>query len=467
MRFRIRFILLLILGFSLVACAPPPPVLQQILNQGQLVVVTRNSATTYYEGPQGPTGLEYELVKRFADQLGVGLKIVTTPDLNRLFRLLEQRKVHLAAAGLTITEARKHQVRFGTPYQHIQEHLIYRYGIRRPRTPNDLQSGYLEVEAGSSHAERLRALKKQYPKLIWEETDQMESEELLKLVWEQVVDFTIVNSNEFALNRPLYPELAIAFDVAKAQPLAWAFPRQDDLSLYEAAEKFFAELKHSGELERLLQDFYAHVQKFNYVDARTFKSHVHQRLPHFLADFQRAATETDLDWRLLAAIGYQESHWDPRAVSPTGVRGIMMLTQATARFMGVGDRKNPTESIDGGARYLTHLKDRLPERIAEPDRTWLALAAYNIGFAHLEDARVLTHRLGGDPDKWLDVKQRLPLLSKKRWYTQARYGYARGNAPVRYVENIRRYYRSLMQLTHNQEEKLKPPPALFIDPPVL
>jgi membrane-bound lytic murein transglycosylase F len=160
--------------------------------------------------------------------------------------------------------------------------------------------------------------------------------------------------------------------------------------------------------------------------------------------FQEVALAYDLDWRLLAAIGYQESHWDPDAASVTGVRGVMMLTQRTATQLGVTDRLDPEQSIEGGARYFKQMRKRLPGRIPEPDRSWMALAAYNMGMGHLRDARKLTQQQGGNPDRWQDVNERLPLLSQEKYYRETRYGYARGYEARQYVENIRRYYDALI-----------------------
>ena len=158
-----------------------------------------------------------------------------------------------------------------------------------------------------------------------------------------------------------------------------------------------------------------------------------------------------MDWRLLAAIGYQESHWNPRARSPTGVRGIMMLTLNTAKHIGVKNRLDAEQSIMGGAKYFKIVLKRIPARIPEPDRTWFALASYNIGWGHVEDARILTERQGADPDRWVDVKERLPLLRQRKYYKQTRYGYARGNEPVQYVDNIRRYYETLQWISDEVE----------------
>ena len=443
------------------ACTDQPSTLDQIKQKGELVVVTRNSPTTYFEGPYGPTGLEYDLVSLFADYLGVNLKLVTTTNFNAILPMVARRDAHLAAAGLTITEARKSRVRFGPSYQSITEQLVYRAGESIPQSPGDLVNSNLEVIAGSSHAERLSNLLKYYPNLTWHENDEAESEELLSYVWEKKIDYTIADSNEVALNQRYYPELRVGFNVSKPQQLAWAFPKGSDNSLYNEAVKFFALIKQNGELDQIMDRYYGHVQDFDYVGTRLFMKHVDERLPDYIDHFQQAAHQNSMDWRLLAAIGYQESHWNPRAISPTGVRGIMMLTRTTAADMGFSNRIDPQNSINGGARYFSLLKSRIPDQIVEPDRTWFALAAYNIGLGHLEDARDITRRRGGDPDKWVDVKTNLPLLTQKRWYDQLEHGYARGTEALRYVENIRSYYDILVWQTEPNKLKLPNTPVKY------
>ncbi|MDX1657143.1 MAG: transglycosylase SLT domain-containing protein, partial [Candidatus Competibacteraceae bacterium] len=134
---------------------------------------------------------------------------------------------------------------------------------------------------------------------------------------------------------------------------------------------------------------------------------------------------------------YQESHWNPRARSPTGVRGLMMLTLATARPLKVSNRLDPAQSVDGGARYLRHLLERLPAEVVKEDRLWFALAAYNVGLGHVLDARTLARRLGRNPNIWSDLKGVLPLLARRQYHRTLEYGYARGSEPVRYVQRIR------------------------------
>ena len=149
-------------------------------------------------------------------------------------------------------------------------------------------------------------------------------------------------------------------------------------------------------------------------------------------------------------MSYQESHWNPRAVSPTGVRGLMMITLTTAKQLGVKNRMDPEQSINGGAKYFQKVFKRIPSEIPEPDRTWFTLAAYNIGWGHVEDARKITLTQGGDADRWVDVKERLPLLRQRKYYKSTRYGYARGDEPVQYVDNIRRYYETLVWMTEEE-----------------
>jgi membrane-bound lytic murein transglycosylase F len=435
--------LLVVLSVSITlllsACAPQLSQLEQVKQDGVLKVVTRNSPTTYYMGPHGLAGLEYDLVTAFAEHLGVKAEFKTQDNLDTLLQLIETNKAHIAAAGLTVTEVRKARVRFTMPYQEITQQVIYRTGNSRPSSIDDILLGHLEVIANSSHAERLKELQQEWHGLTWEENTQVKSTELLNLVAEQLIDYTIADSNEAALQRRYHPELRVAFDISEAQGLAWAMSRGEDNSLYNEALAFFASIKENGKLEQILAQHYGHVRNYNYAGTRTYLRHMKQRMTRYQDMFEQAAYENDLDWRLLAAVSYQESNWNPRAVSPTGVRGMMMLTQVTAKQLGIEKRTDPQQSIEGGARYISSLYERFDE-LGEPDRTWFTLASYNVGFGHVKDARKITTQRGGNPDKWTDVKESLPLLRQRKWYKKTQYGYARGHEPVRYVENIRSYY---------------------------
>jgi len=442
----LKFLTVILVGLFSLLFSAPPDVLDQVREDGVLRVLTRNNPTAYYEGATGPTGLEYDLAKRFADDLGVELELVVADSPGDVLQRLQHGEANFAAAGLSITPERETMVRFGPSYQEITEQLIFRQGSPRPRSPADLGGKLVEVVADSSHAKTLQHLRRRYPDLKWLENRRLDSDEMLASVWHEDIAYTVADSNEVALTQRFYPEIRVAFDFETRRSLAWAFPPHTDDSLYVAAIQFFSRIRRSGVLEQLVERHYGHIKSFDYVETRKLMKHVETRLPSYADEFWKAGTANDIDWRLLAAIGYQESHWRANAVSPTGVRGLMMLTQDTAKYLNIENRNDPVQSIRGGSKYFAQIKRRVPQRIDDPDRTWLALAAYNIGLGHLEDARKLTAQQGGDPDKWSDVKRFLPLLSQKKWYKKTKHGYARGHEATRYVENIRRYYDLLVWL---------------------
>lgn len=402
----------------------------------------------------------------FAEHLGVELTVLIPDNFSDLLESVKNGGGHIATAGLTVTESRKEAFKFGPSYQEITEQLIYNKNLHRPKNLGDLQGGLLEVVANSSHNERLIKLKPKYPNLVWKENESLESEELLQLVSDEVIDYTIADSNEATLNKRFLLNLRTAFNIGPPQQLAWALPKSNDNSLYNAVVKFFELIKNNGELTRLIERAYGHLENFDYVGTVFFKRHVETRLPKYRDFFEMSSVENDLDWRLLAAIGYQESHWNPKAVSPTGVRGIMMLTQKTAAQLGVKNRLHPESSIEGGARYFASRIQKIPDSIQEPDKTWMALASYNVGLGHLEDARIITEQLGKDPNKWIDVSQALPLLAKRKWYKKTKHGYARGWEPVRYVENIRSYYDLLRWIDDGRQDNAPEPDAISILPQV-
>jgi membrane-bound lytic murein transglycosylase F len=293
-----------------------------------------------------------------------------------------------------------------------------------------------------------------YPDLQWTENTNDEVADLLKKVALGEVEFTIADSTEFNIQRHFYPDLRVALDLKIADPIAWAFRKTDDDSLLERADDYIITSGRSGFLAQVKDRYFGHTEKFDYVGTRAFIRHFESRLPRYRGMFEEAGETWGVDWRLLAALGYQESHWRSHAVSPTGVRGIMMLTEATADYLDIDDRMDPATSIAGGARFYARQTERIADSVTEPDRTWMALAAYNVGFNHIKDARQIVEWQGGDPDKWLDVSAALPLLAQRKWYTRVPYGYARGWEPVLYVNNIRAYYNIISWLTENEEQPI-------------
>ena len=427
--------------------------LGDVLDAGVLKVGTTYGLTTYYNGATGPVGFEYELAEGFAGYLGVKLEVFPYYNLDDLFPQLIDAHLDMIAAGISVSPERYQRFKFGPGYQRVSEKLVFKQGRKWPRAIKDLK-GELVIASGSSHHESLLRLQQENEQLTWQETDDSDMEELLEMVLSEEVDYTIADSNILALMRRRYPELSIGFSISPEQDVAWAVNKDRDDSLLAALIEYFGIIQNNGILAALEDKYFGHVRLFNYVDTREFIKSSREVLPKFKSWFVQYSG--DLDWRLLAAMSYQESHWRPKARSVTGVRGMMMLTLATAKELGIVSRLDPEQSIKGGAKYITKLLKRIPDRITHPDRLWFALASYNVGLGHLEDARVLTERQGANPDMWVDVKIRLLQLRQKKYYKTTRYGYARGNEAVAYVDNIRRFYDTLVWLDEQQPQILEP-----------
>ncbi|MDP5292760.1 membrane-bound lytic murein transglycosylase MltF [Oceanimonas sp. CHS3-5] len=437
----------LLLGLlSLSGCDSPNAVTTQqhhIQTRGELRVGTLYHPLYYFLRNDRQEGLDYELAQGFADYLGVELTMVPAYNLDELFALLDAGQVDMLAAGLTDTPLRRQHYRFGPSLYEVAQTLVYRKGEPRPRDLQQLD-GELRVLAGSSQAEWLQRMAQKLPDLNWEPRKDTDAEDLLRQVAEGRTDYTLVEDTLLARTQRYYPNVDAAFSLPSSQPVSWVMDRRDDDSLLAAMLGYFAAQRESGALARLNEKYFGHIQDFDYVDTRTFLRRAEDLLPRYRPLFERHAG--GLDWRLVAAVSYQESHWEPDAQSYTGVRGMMMLTEDTARQMGVDDRLDPEQSIRGGAGYLASLIERLPDSIPDGERVWFALASYNIGLGHLLDARRLTRLRGQDPDAWAQVKENLPLLHQPRWHNKTRYGYARGREAQKFVNNIRQYYQSLQWL---------------------
>lgn len=444
---RMRMFLFMLLLLALAGCKKLPEPLPDVRQSKELIVVTHNGPNTYYVNGDGEfAGLEYDLARLFAEELGPEYKVsfLVVGNISEVLPTLLEGRAHIAAADLTITPTRKLMVDFSIPYQDVQQYVVYNgeHG-KSPKNIKDLVNAQIVVPAGTSYAERLRKLAREEPDLEWEELSNTSADELLEKVAAGELDYTVADDHLAAVLGNYYPNLRNALPLGKSEEIGWAFPKNQDTWLRTQANAFFSRIKKDGTLRNLLDRYYGHSDRLKPIDVTAFLQRSRTILPQYVGLFKQAQELTSLDWRLLAAVSYQESHWDKFSTSPTNVRGMMMLTEDTADRMGVTDRLDPKQSILAGARYIVLLKESLPERIPEPDKTWMALAAYNIGLAHLEDARVLAQRLKLNPDRWADVKKTLPLLNKVEYYSTLKYGYASGGAPVIFVESIRTYHKIL------------------------
>jgi membrane-bound lytic murein transglycosylase F len=436
----------------------PAGALDAIRARGELRVATLNLPTCFYLGAQGTEGLEYEFASAYAARLGVRLTMYPLANEGALQQELAAGRADIAAASLTNTPEWSRAADAADAYALVPQLVVYPRNGVRPRDTLQLESAHLAVRAGSAQERILQRLKSTMaPQLQWEETAPSAADPV-EDVDSGAAQYAIVDAREFSFARHLYPDVLVGFALPEERPVQWLV-RRNAPELLASVNAFFSDLRATGRLAQLLQHGSGDTRRFEYEESREFQEHVADRLPHYRAWFEKAAGASGLDWRLLAAIGYQESKWDPRAQSDEGARGVMMLTADTAQALGLKDRTDAEQSIYAGARYLAQVREKIPERIPEPDRTWLTVAAYNVGFGHLEDARIITQELGKDPDSWAEVRLRLPLLAQERWYSRARRGYARGWEPVQFVDRIQRYLRLLEWQPGENAPAVAPAPA--------
>ncbi len=422
----------------------PLTILQQIKDDGRLIAITTKGATTYFDGPNDSAGLEYELVTAFAKELGVSAEFIFSSDSEDVADKLRSGVAHLAATGTTPTDVLR-KFNHGPVYQQVTSQLIYRSGHARPVSIDQLTSGILEVPSASPEAALLQKLLQSGDlKLQWTASDESDFEQLMYLLDVEMVDYTVADSNLFAFKQRHFPKMRVAFDLDDPRPLQWLSMHSKDDSLNSEMNRFFDKIRDNGSLQHSIDRYYASADNMTIAQSLTFWTFVAERLPLYELFFQEIAAQHDYDWRLLAAIAYQESHLNPDAVSPTGVKGLMMLTEDTAKLFSVTDRADPQQSIQGAVRFLEFLDKRIPEEISMPDRLSFILASYNVGLGHIFDARLMTAVLGGNADSWPDVRQRLPFLAEERFYSKLKYGQARGQDPVAYVDNILKYYALLV-----------------------
>ncbi|HET7314267.1 membrane-bound lytic murein transglycosylase MltF [Salinisphaera sp.] len=447
--------LIVLIGAStlLSTCVYRPAGLTQVRRTDVLRVATVNSADTFYLGPHGPKGFEYDLAHGFAKSLGVQLKMVVVPNRAAVIRAVNSGRAQIGV-GLAVSSRRDARVRFTPPYLSTPLEAVYRQHQDQPQQLSDL-SGHLVLPDGTPLADWLR---RRHPHLKFSVDHSANIEELMARIAHGDIDATIANADLVAMNQRYYPKLRVGFTLDEVrQRMAWAFAKNRgariDDALYNKAIAYLRQAKAVGRIKILHNRYFGHAARLGFVGGAEFARQVDKRLDRWKADFKAAGKQYGVDWRLLAAIGYQESRWDAEATSPTNVRGIMMLTRDTAELMNVSDRLDPQQSIDGGTRYLLQVRERLPEAVKPPDRTWFALAAYNLGLGHVLDARRLLKKTGRDPNVWVNLRDALGWLSEKRYLDDTRYGYARGKQAAAYVSDIRAYYDILTWMTSDRHQR--------------
>lgn len=462
--FKFQYIFIL---FSLVFTAcdkpsapiPPPEIPTPVVDKNKVITfVTMNSPSTYFiNGENKLAGLEYDLAKLFVADLGADyqLKFIVVSDFTSVLPTLLTQKADIAAADISITDARKAVVLFSEPYYDVQQQVVYnRDASPPPRSIKALAGHTVTVPSGTSFVERLQKINAKEPTLAWQEQPNSSSASLIDALAKNEIDYTIADSHLISIMQYYYPNVGMGFSIGEPEKIAWAFRKNGRADIAQKANQFFKKIKSNGVLHNLIDRYHGNTKRLNPFDVKSFLRASQHLLPKYVRLFKDAQEITGVDWRLLAAISYQESHWDTFNTSPTNVRGLMMLTEDTSDLMKVTDRLDPKQSIPAGAKYFLWLKERFSDRIEDPDRTYMALASYNIGFGHVEDARVLAQRLKLNPDSWADVKKALLLLAQPKYYAKAKHGFCGCGAPIIYTESIRSYY----QIMEKHQPKYEPEP---------
>jgi membrane-bound lytic murein transglycosylase F len=412
--------------------------LHKIIKAGRITVITRNTPHCYYLYQDEPMGFEYELAREFADYLGVALKVNITESWEEMIPALYDGAGALIAAGMAITPRRQQQVSFSDGYMDIQQHLIAHRNQAKIKSLAELSGKTVHVRQATAYQERLEELQQQGVALTIELHDDLPTEELIQQVAEGEIELTVADSNIALLNRRHYPAAIMAYPISDQQHLGWAVhPKARRLE--SKINSFFKAIKESGRFDEIYNKYYGGITSFDYVDLKLFHRNIKNRLSRYSPFIKAAAKKYGFDWRLIAAQIYQESHLNPRAKSSAGARGLMQLLPSTAGSLKVTDIYNPVENINGGVKYLKKLYERFNEA-DDTNRLMIALAAYNVGQGHVEDARNLAVKKNLDPNSWEALAQTLPLLRYRKYYKNAKYGYCRGTEPVRYITQIMIYY---------------------------
>lgn len=432
-------------------------VLDKIKKSKTLNVVLLNASSVYYIGSEGPQGFEYDLLKAYADSLGVDLNITTANTLKEAIELSKNPNIAITSAGLSKTPNRKKAFNFGPTYFEVQEQVICNRkmmaGGNFPKDIEGLKGLKVVVGEDTSYSETVESIKQDGYDINVTYSSEYSTEELLSQVASHEIDCTIANSNIYALNLRYFTEIALAFTISGREQLAWVLA-PDSKELEASMYSWLNSFNQSGMMEELKDHHYNYVLFFDYYDTTLFYKRIKSTLPQYEHYFKKAAQKYTLPWKLLAAVSYRESDWNPKAKSFTGVEGMMMITNATAKVLGVENRLDPEQSIFGGAKHIKEMLATVPDEVVGESRLKFALAAYNIGMGHILDAQELAKTIGYDQNSWSDIKKVLPLLSQEKYHKKLRFGYARGAEAVKYVEDIYDYQDILEKNFEKEDEKI-------------
>lgn len=429
-----------------------------------LRMLTRNNAATYFLWRGELVGFEYELVREFARQHGLRLEVYVPSSGLELLAWLREGRGDLVAAALTPTEERQRDgVVFSRPYNFVSQLIVARADDDKLETPEDLAGRRIVVRQQTSYWGTLEKLREQGIALeIVAAPDKMETEEIIARVAEGEYDLTLADSHIAGIELADRDDIRAAMALEEDLALAWAV-RESNPELLEAINAFVR-----NEYRGL---FYNVIYNRYFEDSRKIRVLLEQRehartmLSPYDDTVRSYAERYGFDWRLIVALMYEESRFDPEARSFAGAEGLMQLLPQTAEELGLEDLDDPETAIHAGIKYLAWLRDRFEEDLPVTDRMWFTLAAYNAGAGHVRDARRLAAGRGLNPNRWFDhVEQAMPLLSRKQYYGSSQHGYCRCWEPVRYVRDVRARYNAYVENTASDRASAGSSPTALSGP---
>ena len=421
-------------------CSKESSKLKQIKSNGILRIALVADPPRYFPNKVKERGYDFELVSHYATSIDVELEIIKTNTSDEIIFLLNQGKVDIGILGSS-PEFDQKNIKNVVTYNNSKWYVIGNRANRQlPKSIDSIEPNTMIVANGSNASFILHSIEEDYSSLLWDELKNTNVRSILERINENHSKISIISEDIYVYYQYLFPETKKIFVLPIKYPSRWLVKNNNNLSFLYSINSFFNKYKQNGKLEKIGKTYYEHLNAFDYVDIRYYLKRIDKKLPKYKKYFVEAAKNSALDARIIAAVSYQESHWNRKARSPTGVRGMMMLTLDTAKRVGVKNRLNAKQSIFGGAKYLKILYESLSNTIKEPDRLWFTLAAYNIGLGHVEDARTITKSQGDNPNSWIDVEKHIPKLSQKKWHKKTKYGFARGHESIEFVRRVRRYY---------------------------
>ncbi len=427
--------------------------LESIKKDGVITAVTDFNSTNYFIYKGEPMGYQFDMLQAFAEHIGVKLELIAENNLDVAFKMLEDGEVDLFANNLTITAERKQRFLFTIPHSTTKQVLVQKKaaGYSPIRTPLDLAGKIVYVQKGSASAHRLKNLSEEIgAEIVIVEMAKYEADELIELVANGEIDFTVCDEDVATVNAFYFDNIDIETPVSFDQNLAWAVNTYST-SLHEALNQWLEDFTQTAEY-RIIKGKY-----FNnpFWARRVLSENVRIKMGHismYDEGFKHASLSIDWDWRLFAALVYQESRFKHNVQSHMGAYGLMQFMPATADFFGVKHKTDPETQIRAGAKYLKWLEKRF-DSIPDPEqRVKFILASYNAGLGHVIDARNLAKKHGKDPNVW-DNNVDFFILNKSNpdYYcdTTVKYGYFRGDETYNYVKEIMQRYKHYQNILPN------------------